>query len=53
MGVKFGLLILRNEHRSKLFENRLLSRIFRTKRDEMVGGWRKVHNEELHKLYSP
>jgi hypothetical protein len=33
-------------------ENRVLRRIFGTKRDEETGGWRKLHNEELHKLYS-
>jgi hypothetical protein len=32
--------------------NRLLRRIFVTKRDEVTGGWRKLHNEELHNLYS-
>jgi hypothetical protein len=31
----------------------VLRRIFGTKRDEMVGGWRKLHNEELHNLYTP
>jgi hypothetical protein len=35
-----------------MFENRLLRRIFRMKRDEMTGEWRKVHNEELRDLYS-
>jgi hypothetical protein len=35
-----------------VFENRVLRRIFRPKRDEVTGGWRKVHNEELHNLYS-
>jgi hypothetical protein len=32
--------------------NRVLRRIFRPKRDEVTGGWRKLHNEELHSLYS-
>jgi hypothetical protein len=36
-----------------VFENRVLRRIFEMKRDEMTGGWRKLHNEELHNLYSP
>jgi hypothetical protein len=36
----------------KVFENRVLRRIFGPKRDEMTGGWRKPHNEELHGLYS-
>jgi hypothetical protein len=35
-----------------VFENRVLRRIFGTKRDEVTGGWRKLHNEELHDLYS-
>jgi hypothetical protein len=35
-----------------MFENRVLRRIFRAKRDELTGGWRKLHNEELHDLYS-
>jgi hypothetical protein len=36
------------EHRLRVFENRVLRRIFGPKRDEVVGGWRKLHNEELH-----
>jgi hypothetical protein len=36
-----------------VFENRVLRRIFGPKKDEMAGGWRKLHNEELHNLYSP
>jgi hypothetical protein len=35
-----------------LFENRVLRRIFGPKSDEVTGGWRKLHNEELHGLYS-
>jgi hypothetical protein len=35
-----------------LFENRVLRRIFGPKRDEVTGEWRKLHNEELHNLYS-
>jgi hypothetical protein len=35
-----------------VFENRMLRRIFGPKRDEVAGGWRKLHNEELHSLYS-
>jgi hypothetical protein len=45
-------LTLKEEHRSRVFENRVLRRIFGPKRDEMTGGWRKLHNEELHGLYS-
>jgi hypothetical protein len=35
-----------------VFENRVLRRIFGSKRDEVTGGWRKLHNEELRDLYS-
>jgi hypothetical protein len=35
-----------------VFENRILRRIFGPKRDEVIGGWRKLHNEKLHNLYS-
>jgi hypothetical protein len=38
------------EHRERVFENRVLRRIFGPKRDEVTGGWRKLHNEELHNL---
>jgi hypothetical protein len=36
----------------RVFENRVLRRIFGPKRDEVTGDWRKLHNEELHNLYS-
>jgi hypothetical protein len=36
----------------KAFENRVLRRIFGPKRAEIIGGWRKVHNEKLYKFYS-
>jgi hypothetical protein len=45
-------LTLREEHRLRVFENRVLRRIFVLKRDEVTGSWRKLHNEELHGLYS-
>jgi hypothetical protein len=45
-------LILREEHRLRVFENRVLRRIFGPKRDEVMGEWRKLHNKELHDLYS-
>jgi hypothetical protein len=45
-------LILREEHRRRVFENRVLRSIFGPKGDEVTGDWRKLHNEELHKLYS-
>jgi hypothetical protein len=40
------------EHRLRVLENRVLRRIFGPLRDEVTGGWRKLHNEELHSLYS-
>jgi hypothetical protein len=42
----------REEHRLRVFENRVLRRIFGSKRYEVTGDWRKPHNEELHNLYS-
>jgi hypothetical protein len=43
---------LREEHILKVFENRVLRRISAPKRDEVMGDWRKLHNEEHHKFYS-
>jgi hypothetical protein len=43
---------LRDEHRLRVFENRVLRRIFGPKRDEVTGEWRKLHNEKFHNLYS-
>jgi hypothetical protein len=40
------------ELRLRVFENRVLRRIFGLKGDEVTGGWRKLHNEGLHDLYS-
>jgi hypothetical protein len=45
-------LTLREEHMLRMFENRVLRGIFGPKRNEVTGGWRKLHNEELHNLYS-
>jgi hypothetical protein len=45
-------LALGEEYRLRVFENRVLKRIFGWKRDEMIGGWRKLHNEDLRDLYS-
>jgi hypothetical protein len=44
-------LTLREEHRLRVFENRVLRRIFGPKRYEVTGGWTKFYNEELHNLY--
>jgi hypothetical protein len=43
---------LREEHRLRVFENRVLRRIFGPKRDEVTGEWRKLQNKKLHDLYS-
>jgi hypothetical protein len=43
---------LKKEHRLRAFENRVRRRTFGPKRDEVTGVWRKLHNEELHDLYS-
>jgi hypothetical protein len=43
---------LREEHRLRVFENRVLRRIFGPKRNEVRGKWRRLHNEELNNLYS-
>jgi hypothetical protein len=51
-GCETWSLTLREEHRLRVFENRVLRRIFGPKRDEVTGEWRKLHNEELHNLYS-
>jgi hypothetical protein len=45
-------LTLREEHRLRVFENRVLRRIFGPKSDEVTGEWRKLHSEELHNFYS-
>jgi hypothetical protein len=52
MGVKVVLLTLREEHRLRFFESKVLRRIFASKRDEVIGGWRELHNEKLHNLSS-
>jgi hypothetical protein len=51
-GCESWSLTLREEHRLRVFENRVLRRIFGPKRDAVTGEWRKLHNEELHILYS-
>jgi hypothetical protein len=45
-------LTLREEYRLRVFENRVLRRIFEFKRNEVTGCWRKLHNEELRNMYS-
>jgi hypothetical protein len=45
-------LTLREERRLRVFENRVLGRVFEPKRDEVTREWRKLHNEELNDLYS-
>jgi hypothetical protein len=40
----------REDYRLRLFENKVLRRIFGPKRDDVKGDWRKLHNEELHDL---
>jgi hypothetical protein len=51
-GCETWSLTLRQEHRLRVFENRVLRRIFGPNRDEVTGEWRKLHNEEIHNLYS-
>jgi hypothetical protein len=50
-GCETWSLTLREEHGLRVFEKRVLRRISGQKRDEVMGGWRKMHNE-LHNLYS-
>ena len=54
-GVLYGCetwsLTLREEHRLRVFENRVLRRIFGPKRDEVTGEWRKLNTEKLNDLY--
>jgi hypothetical protein len=51
-GYETWSLMLREEHRLRVFENRVVRRIFGPKRDDVTEEWRKLHNEELHNLYS-
>jgi hypothetical protein len=51
-GCETRSLTFREEHRLRVFDNRVLSRIIGHKRDELMGGWRKINNEELHSSYS-
>jgi hypothetical protein len=47
-GCKTWSLALREEHRPRVFENRMLRRIFGLKRDEIIRGWRKLHACSIH-----
>jgi hypothetical protein len=49
-GCETWSLTLREEHRLRVFENRVLKTIFGPERDEVTGGWGKLHDEELHTL---
>jgi hypothetical protein len=51
-GCETWSLTLREENRLKVFDNEVLRRIFGPKRDEVMGGWRKLHNDKLHNFYS-
>ena len=51
-GCETWSLTLREERRLRVFENRVLRRVFGAKGDEVTGEWRKLHNEELSDLYS-
>jgi hypothetical protein len=51
-GCETWSLTLREQHCLRVFENRVLRIIFGSKRDEVTGDWTKLHNEELHNLYS-
>ncbi|KAJ4427265.1 hypothetical protein ANN_24883 [Periplaneta americana] len=51
-GCETWTLTLREEHRLRVVENKVLRKIFGAKRDEVTGEWRKLHNTELHTLYS-
>jgi hypothetical protein len=50
-GCKTWSLTLKEPHRMRVFDNKVLRKIYGPNRDEVVGGWRKLHNEELHNLY--
>jgi hypothetical protein len=51
-GSETWYLTVREEHKLRVFENRVLRTIFGPKWDGVTGGWRKLHNEENHNLYS-
>jgi len=52
VGVKLGLsLTLTEEHKLRVFENRVLREVSGPRREELIEGWRKLHNVEFHDLY--
>jgi hypothetical protein len=51
-GCETWSLTLRDEHRLRVFENRVLRKILGPERDEVAGEWRKLHNGELRDMYS-
>jgi hypothetical protein len=51
-GCETWSLTVREKHKLRVFENKMLRRIFGPKRDRVTGGWRKLHDEELHNLCS-
>jgi hypothetical protein len=51
-GCETWSLTVRQEHKLRVFENRVVRRILGPKRDGVTGGWRQLNNEELHNLYS-
>ena len=51
-GCETRSLTLKEEHRLRVFENKVLRKIFGAKKDEITGEWRKLHNTELHAFYS-
>jgi hypothetical protein len=50
-GSKTWFFILREERRLRVFENRVLRSVFRPKKDEVTGEWRRPYNDELYDLY--
>jgi hypothetical protein len=50
-GYETQSLTVKEERRLRVFEDMVLMRIFGSKREEVAGGWRRLHNEELHNLY--
>jgi hypothetical protein len=51
-GCETWSLALREAHRLKVFENKTIRRILGPKREEVVGGWRRLHNEDFYNLYA-